>query len=231
MYIKDENKDFFDQVLILTSKDSNLTKAHVKFLESTIVELMREVDRVTLSNGNTPPKPALPRPDRDAMHEFLGPARLLMAALGFLALQPLTRPQSSATALGSTESRDGPSGPLAETVLYLKVPKNGVSATGLATDEGLVVKKGSVGDIKIRDSLSKGWRTLRLELVSDGSIVERNGQICFERDVVFRSPSAASSVIAGGARNGRKGWRNAAGTSLGELEDQLLSNEPGAHSS
>jgi hypothetical protein len=81
-HVADEKKDFWDQVVLFTSKDANLTKAHVKYLESRIVELVREIDRARLSNGNTPPRPSLPRADQDAMEEFLGPARLLLAALG-----------------------------------------------------------------------------------------------------------------------------------------------------
>jgi hypothetical protein len=220
-HAKDEKKEFFDQVLLFTSKDANLTKAHVKYLESRIVELVRSVDRVTLFNGNTPPRPSLPRPDRAAMEEFLGPARLLMAALGFFALQALSKsasPKASADA-GTT---DGPSGPLANTVLHLTIPKRGVVATGLSTDEGFVVQKGSVGTKTVRKTLSKGWLAFRNELVEDGSITIEESSIRFERDVLFRSSSAAASVAAGGTWGGRVGWKDQSGRTLADLEEALL---------
>ena len=81
-HTKDDTKEFFDQVVFFTSKDENLTKSHVKYLEARMVTIALQVDRVTLKNGNAPNLPALPRADRDAMEEFLGPARLLLAALG-----------------------------------------------------------------------------------------------------------------------------------------------------
>jgi len=37
------NKEFRTRVVIVTSKDNNLTKPHVKYLESWTVELAREV--------------------------------------------------------------------------------------------------------------------------------------------------------------------------------------------
>lgn len=227
-HAKDEKKDFFDQVLLFTSKDANLTKAHGKYLESRIVELVKAVDRVTLYNGNTPPRPALPRPDRAAMEEFLGPARLLMAALGFVALQPLSKGAGAEESSG-TKGSDGPSGPLATTLLYLRIPKRGVEAKGLSTDEGFVVQKGSVGTSTVRKTLSKGWRAFREELIEEGSITIDGKSIHFERDVLFRSSSAAASVTAGGVYGGRVNWKDASGTTLADLEEGLLGpSEDGA---
>ena len=212
----DFKKEFFDQVVLFTSKDANLTKAHVKYLESRVVELAREIDRVTLANGNTPPRPSLPRADRDAMEEFLGPMRLLLAALGFVALQPLAKrvDQDGVAA--------GPTGPLADVLLNFSVPKRGVDANGHSTDEGLVVLKGSLGDSKVRDSLSKGWRALREELIADGAITDTGAGIVFNRDVLFSSPSAAAGVVCGGVWNGRAVLKDAQGRTLGELEDAAI---------
>jgi hypothetical protein len=52
----DRQKDFWNEVVIFTSKDQNLTKAHVKFLESNLVALAKQADRYNLENGNTPPE-------------------------------------------------------------------------------------------------------------------------------------------------------------------------------
>ena len=59
----DKYKDFWSEVIIFTSKDENLTKAHVKFLESSLVELSKTAARYKLENGNTPPQSNLPRAD------------------------------------------------------------------------------------------------------------------------------------------------------------------------
>jgi len=210
----DQGKDFWDQVVMFTNKDANLTKAHVKYLESRLVELAREIDRAKLVNGNTPPRPSLPRADRDAMEEFLGPARLLLAALGFTALQPLARRPESGV--------EGPSGPLAEVELRLVIPKRQTDARGAQTDEGFVVRSGSRGDATVRESLQKGWRALREELLADGSLVAVAGGVQFTRDVLFASSSAAASVSLGGVWNGRTGWKAADGRTLAELEDRLV---------
>jgi hypothetical protein len=188
----------------------------VKYLEARMVTIALQVDRVTLKNGNAPNLPALPRADRDAMEEFLGPARLLLAALGFNALQPITKK------VGVETDEVGPSGPLSGTTLYFRVKKRGINATGASTDEGFVVMEGSIGDAEVRSSLSKGWRALREDHIADGSIVQEGDAIRFTRDVLFSSPSAAAAVVAGGVWNGRAGWKDEHGTTLGDLEDALV---------
>src|SRR5690606_4287481 len=90
-----KNKDFWDQVVLFTSKDENLTKAHVKYIEARMIELANDAGRVALENGNAPQLSALPRADRDAMEEFLDPARILLAALGFPLLQPIVKKPGS----------------------------------------------------------------------------------------------------------------------------------------
>ncbi len=154
------------------------------------------------------------------MEEFLGPARLLLAALGFTALQPLSRMSGQAI--------DAPSGPLADVELRFIVPKRGVDARGHLTDEGLVVRSGSIGNRTVRDTLSKGWIVMRSDLLTDGSLVDTGTHIEVRRDVLFASPSAAAAVVSGGAWNGRAGWKNADGVTLGELESGPSASEPAA---
>jgi hypothetical protein len=62
---------------------------------------------------------------------------------------------------------------------------------------------------------------MRSELLADGSVMDTGTVIEFKRDVLFASPSAAASLVAGGSWNGRAGWKNADGVTLGELEGGL----------
>ena len=214
------NKDFWEHVVFFTSKDENLTKAHVKYLEARMIELALQAGRVTLENGTAPQRPALPRADRDAMEEFLDPARILLAALGSLLLHPLpSRPQGDGTMDGRK------SGPLSGVRLYFQVAKLGVNAEGASTDEGFVVYAGTTGPKK--DTLSKRWwgRALREELISQGSIVADDKVIQFAKDVLFKSPSTAAAVVCGAVRNGREDWRDEQGTTLRQLEENLAAGE------
>ena len=210
-----KKKDFWDQVVLFTSKDENLTKAHVKYLEAKMVELASNAGRVVLENGNVPNFPTLPRADRAAMEDFVEPARLLLAALGFFILQPV--PQK--VALGS--ALDAGRGPLSGTRLFFKVTATGVDAEGASTDDGFVVYAGSKGSSTVLDSLPSGWLSIREELITHHSIGVEGDDIVFTEDVLFKSPSAAAAIVCGGNRNGREAWRDVDGRTLKSLEEEL----------
>ena len=214
-----KGKDFWDEVVFFTSKDQNLTKAHVRYLEARMVELASTAGRVTLGNSTAPQQPSLPRSDRDAMEEFLEPARVLLGALGFPILQPFVKNVS-----GTAGKEIGGDGPLSGVALYFDVPKRQVKAQGVATDEGFVVRAGSLGSGKVRESLSPGWSELRTELIKQGKIECTDKQIHYTVDVLFKSPSAAAAVTAGGVWNGRQGWKTSNGTTLKELEEELVAS-------
>ena len=85
-------KDFWTSLIVFTSKDKNLNKAHVQYLESRLVALARGAKRSVLDNGNTPQLPTLARPDAAAMETFLEEMLLIYPLLGLTAFEaPLHR--------------------------------------------------------------------------------------------------------------------------------------------
>ena len=67
---RDETKDFWTKAIIVTSKDENVTKAHGRFLESHLIQLIREAGRALLANGTEPDAIALPESDVSDMQFF-----------------------------------------------------------------------------------------------------------------------------------------------------------------
>jgi hypothetical protein len=215
------SKDFWDQVVFFTSKDENLTKAHVKYLESRVVQLATAANRIDLANGTSPTQSTLPRPDRDAMEEFLEPARILLGALGFTLLEPVRSRKEG-------DVSNGDNGPLSHITLYLKMPRFDIEAEGISTDEGFIVTEDSIGSGKVWESLSKGKVKQRADLLQEGAIVESGEHIRFTRDVLFNSPSAASELVCGASGSGRTYWKDKNGTTLRDLENALagVTTEP-----
>jgi len=212
-----KNKDFWSQVVFFTSKDENLTKAHVKYLEARLIELAVAAGRAALENNTAPTLPALPRPDRDAMEDFLQPLRILLGTLGFPVLQAITGQAKHAT----TQTDQKPS-ELSTLRLFLRRPKMKIDAQGCATDEGFIVYEGSVGTQALKKHLSAGYTAMREQLLEAGSLTKRDdGTITFAKDVLFGSPSAAAAVLFGGAINGREAWRDGENRTLKDIEEEL----------
>jgi len=210
------NKDFWSEVILFTSKDDNITKSHVKYLESRLIEITKETERYLLDNSNTPSLSSLPLPDRDAMEEFILNVKLLNGVLGhkFLENQISYKNDKSTSAIETVEQKKSDYN-LDEIELNLKI-KN-ISANAVLTDEGIVVLAGS--EVSEKQSKNFGYKTLREELIQDGTIQKSYiGKLVFSKKHLFASPSAAAAVIVGYSINGRRTWKDKKGRTLTEIE-------------
>ena len=68
---------------LVTSKDPNLTKAHVKYLESLLIQIATEVGRCQLVQRHGPRVVDLPEADQADMAYFMDQIRTVLPVLGF----------------------------------------------------------------------------------------------------------------------------------------------------
>ena len=189
---KDEGKDFWIRTVCIISKDENLTKAHVRYLESRLIFLIKEANRARLANDTGPDPTPLPEPDVASMEFFLDQVQMVLPVLGFNFTQQL-----QSTALVAY-----PASPL------FAMNPVGTSATAREVDGEFIVLKGSTVRKQGNDSWTS-YRGLRDQLVAEGKLTDdgRDGFLVFQEDVPFSSPSAAAAVVYGGNQNGRIVWR------------------------
>lgn len=64
------DKDFWNHVVYFTSKDENLTKAHIRYLEGRLIDLAKLAGRASLTNSQSSTS-KLPESDRSDMEIFL----------------------------------------------------------------------------------------------------------------------------------------------------------------
>lgn len=215
----DRKKEFWNEVVVFSSKDENLTKAHVKFLESTLVGLAKQSERYELENGNTPTESSLPRADRDAMAEFVENIRMVLGTLGYPILEPLLRQ--------TTTSRPSLQEPVAEAqstkpAIDLVFRVNDLVAYGAATDEGFVLKKGSHLSRSNTDSAAPKIVKLKEQLQAEGRLVPEGDHLVLSEDLLVSSSSYAAVMVAGTSRSGPQSWITADGRTLKALEDAAL---------
>ena len=195
-------KDFWNHVVYFTSKDENLTKSHIRYLEGRVIELAKLAGRASLTNSQATTS-KLPESDRADMEIFLEKIEQLLPALGVEVLVPIAAaPQSK------EEAR----------LLFCEI--SGLKATGHLTPNGIVVLAGSQAAAKLRPSAKDyPWVTnAREQLMNDGILATEDGYLVFEKNQEFSSPSAAAAVIHGGTANGRTAWKDSAGITLKQLE-------------
>ena len=69
-HAKDLEKEFWEFVCIITSKDMNLTKGHVRYLESRLISLIGQEGRAQLTNKSEPEFDLLPEADISDMEFY-----------------------------------------------------------------------------------------------------------------------------------------------------------------
>ncbi|EWH03241.1 GIY-YIG nuclease family protein [Halomonas sp. BC04] len=211
-------KDFWEKVCLVTSKDQNLTKAHVKYLESLLIQSAGQVGRCKLINGTAHEYINLPESDRADMAFFLEQIRTVLPVLGFDFLRETSRPSRDPESTSAAEPEASPR-------FTLEVPRHGIRATGQEIDGEFYVFKGSLA----RGSwvgTERGYQSLYNQLFEDGVLVESDNKTrVFNEDQGFSSPSAAAAVVSGRSANGRISWKvEGSGLTYGEWQDKKVSS-------
>jgi hypothetical protein len=98
-------RDFWNEAVFFSNKDENLTKAHVKYLESRLVRMAKAAARYSVENLNDPPATGLPRGDRDSMEEFIGYLTVIVATFGHHFLEPPAKADAQAPEVTPAPSR------------------------------------------------------------------------------------------------------------------------------
>lgn len=215
-HAKDEAKEFWTHATIVTSKDTNLTKAHVRYLESRLVELAKAADRANVANGNEPSPKLLPESDAADMEFFITQLQVVLPVLGMDFLRPkasLARPQFPEAAP-----------PVNTLQLVLQNKKHAVTAEAVEDGGEITVLAGSLATAK-DDSMSNAYGGVRKGLIDSGilRLVPSGAHYEFTENVPFRSPSEAAAVILNRSSNGRTEWKvKSTGQTLKEWQDSQL---------
>jgi hypothetical protein len=218
-------KDFWDRVVLITSKDANLTKGHLRFVESRLITLALTAKRMALDNtkGTINEYGLLPEADQADMLYFIEQLRLLLPMLGVdLLRETAGAPVPGISGVATTKPLTGsaPPGPVR---FELSAPKAGVRAEAVELDGEFVVQAGAVARADWSESqLGFGYQKLHAQLMSQGVLSAEGappGMLRFTAPYAFNSPSAASAVLLARSDNGRKSWR-VAGSNMSYAEWQ-----------
>ena len=192
-------KEFWTRAVAFVSKDENLNKAHVRFLESRLVAMGSAAKRAKLENATTPAAPALSEYDRSEAETFLGEMLVIYPLLGIDAFAPPPKQDDSAA--------------------VLRVAGRGIVATGRDAAEGFVVYAGSQAAKNETGGLNDYIRKLRAVLIGSGVLVDDGQVLRVSQDYTFASPSTAAGTMLGRTANGRTEWKDGSGRSLKAIQD------------
>ena len=197
-------KDFWNQIVFFVSKDENLTKSHIRYLEGRLIEQAQRANRCIVTNGQSSGA-KLPESDREDMEVFLEKIYQLLPVLGVELLVAVKK--------DSAIERE-------RSLLHCEI--KGLKANGYLVPNGFLVLKGSEAVHSERPSVKKWpWpKKMREGLLEDGTLIDKGDRLEFTKDTEFSSPSAAAAAIHGGHANGLISWKDANGKTLKQREAQ-----------
>jgi len=197
-------KDFWNEAIVFISKDENLNKAHIKYLENRMHNIALTANRYKVENHATPTQSSISESDQAEMEEFLENIKMLVNTLGHKVFD---------------EKRELKQKKMRQ-IFFIKAAR-GADGQGQPTSEGFVVFKGSKAAGSTVPSMTQNFINFRDKLISENVLHHHNGVLEFTDDYVFSSPSTAASMILGRNANGLTEWKLKNGKSLKDYESNI----------
>jgi len=194
-------KEFWTRAVVFTAKDANLNKAHVRYLESRLLALAGQANRYELDNTTGSAAPSLSEADQADMEAFLADMLLIYPVLGLTAFE---RPEVVVPSA------------------RLHLDAKGTKAEGVDGPDGFLVYAGSLARKDTVPSIHAYGRELRDTFIAARLLVPDGDHYRLTEDHLFTSPSNAAMVLLGRTANGRVEWKNTAGVTLKELQEQAI---------
>lgn len=203
------SKDFWNETIVFISKDENLNKAHIKYLENRLHDIAKAANRYKVDNSIIPTQSSISESDRAEMEEFIEYIKMLVNTLGhkvFEEKREFKPKQKQAT-------------------FFIKAAR-GADGQGEPSSDGFVVLKGSKAAATIVNSMTPNFITYRQKLIDEGVLVDKGEYFEFTDDYIFSSPSTAAVMVMGRNANGLTEWKAKGGKTLKEFETDEKTTKP-----
>lgn len=227
LYQHNKDKDFWERFIAVTSKDLNLTKAHVRYLEGRLLAILAAAKKVKIANKDMPTFDLLPEADISDMEAFLTEIQLVLPVVGAEFLKRPVEVSFSKAELIQTGSNVATSTPLSVETFVLTNVQKGISARAREIDGEFVVLSGSIGSLNEKASFHEKLKATRDDAFETGLCSKTDdGTFRLNEDMAFSSPSAASVFLFGTSRNGRTDWTvDGSGVMYGAWKEGKIENK------
>ena len=204
--IKQHLKDvhYWNDCVVVISKDNILNKAHVKYLENKFYNLANDAKRANIINSTVPTCSSISEFDESMLEEFIENAKLLVNTLGYKVFDKID--------VATIEKEQH------KHIFFIHAAR-GANAKGALVSEGFLVAKESKITADVTPSMPESLVKLRHRLIEKG-IIDSN--YTFTSDFVFSSPSLAAAVVMGRSANGRTEWKTEDNRSVKDVEENLI---------
>jgi hypothetical protein len=222
------DKDWWSQVILMTTKDDSFNASDIDYLESRLIDLAVAAGKSDTDNKKRGNPQKVDEFRQAELEQYLEEALFILELIGIKVFKkdqninkqnrckrknaPSTHQESLLDHTTRLESLTDDSDKLKtlqdeQDILHLK---GNVFAQGKVCDDGFLVLKNSCLSVNISPSCPPSVIKMRESLLREGKVNEG----IFVVDVKFASPSAAATCIKGCPVNGKKDWCYSDGKSI-----------------
>ncbi len=174
--------------------------------------MAKEVNRYVVKNENTPSMGNITEEKEAEMQEVIEYFKVVIGALGYKVFVPVVEKKSLEINVNDETINNS-----IELFIGINSRDEGcIKATGVQTNEGFVVLKGSKIKANCADTVEKSIKKRREEVLNSEKYIDENN--CLKENMLFTSPSYAASFVVGTRANGRAVWKTKEGKSLNDLK-------------
>ena len=204
------DKDYWTEAVIFTTSNNSFGPTEISYLENRFCGMAVDAKRYVVKNSNTPSYGNVMEEKESELEDFISYAVIVMGTLGYKLFDPIIK----VTVVMPIGIRSDRCDYDEEPFLYLRNAK--ADAVGRRVSDGFVVLKGSRVSGEAVPSCSDNTKKSR-ELYKDSIGMD----LLLTEDILFKSPSAASSFVTYSQSNGRDVWLTDEGVSLKDFEGDI----------
>ena len=202
---RNQDKDYWTEAVVFTTSNNSFGPTEISYLENRFCAMATASQRYIVKNGNEPTIGNVTEEKESELEEFIDYAKIVMGTLGHKVFEPLVQEQTPSLKTETMESKK-------EQDFYIK--RSGASAHARLTNEGMVVLAGSVIRADMVPSCPDYVKKAR-EL----NYVDIDESHTLLKDMLFKTPSGASSFVLGAPSNGNIEWRTEDGKVFKDVEN------------
>lgn len=199
---KNPNKDYWSEAIVFTTSNNSFGPTEISYLENRFCTIANDANRYLVKNENEPTRGNVTEEKESELEEFIEYAIIIMGVLGHKVFEPLIIPEKN-----NPNDKNSAS----NTVFFIK--KREADAQAVQTTDGFVVLSGSVISKDLTPSCPQSTLNARKEykeIIDDKMTLKKN--------IIFKTPSAASRFVLGNSSNGNIEWKTEKGTTFGTYE-------------
>ena len=190
---KNSDKDYWTEAVVFTTSNNSFGPTEISYLENRLCKMASDAKRYVVQNGNEPSAGHVTEEKESELEEFIDYAKIAMGTLGHRVFEPLLQVSSGDVDTDGVPFVDAP---------LFHIMRSDANATAKLTSEGIVVLSGSMIRKEVVPSCPNYVIAAREE--------NRNNiddDFVLQKDLLFKTPSGASSFVLGAPTNGNIEWK------------------------